>query len=167
MILNGATLDPKSLPTYDICIVGAGAVGIAMAHRLRKKDGTGLRVVVLESSVSNVPGSKSPGALHAYDPIPNLAALLLEPVVLFLERRHAFRRPFVIAHLGLGGFEPRLQRIALAAQLLDQGHRALHALVQPREDFRFFGAGQRHLVFLRFLHSIFTGRSSATRDARR
>lgn len=69
MILDGATLDPKSLPTYDICIVGAGAVGIAMAHRLRKKDGTGLRVVVLESSVANVRGSKSPGALHAYDPI--------------------------------------------------------------------------------------------------
>ncbi|HEV7767748.1 MAG TPA: hypothetical protein VGQ76_22285, partial [Thermoanaerobaculia bacterium] len=67
MILDGATLDPKSLPKYDICIVGAGAVGIAMAHRLRGKGKK--KIVVLESSIRNTQGSDAPGAMHAYDPL--------------------------------------------------------------------------------------------------
>lgn len=75
MILHGDTLDPKTLPVYDICIVGSGAVGISMAHRLRgakKKDGTPLQVVVLESSVENIQQSHSPNAIHGYDPLINL-----------------------------------------------------------------------------------------------
>ena len=69
MILDGATLDPTKLPKYDICIVGAGAVGIAIAYRLRderKKDGTPLQVVVLESGVKNIQNGNSDD-LHRCD----------------------------------------------------------------------------------------------------
>jgi choline dehydrogenase-like flavoprotein len=46
VILDGATLDSGALPKFDICIVGAGAVGIAMAHRLRDTKKT---IVVIDS----------------------------------------------------------------------------------------------------------------------
>ena len=76
MIINGATLDHQKLPVYDICIVGCGAVGISMAHRLRhgkKKDNTPLQIVVLESGVKNIEVPRLPlGTIHGYDPIISL-----------------------------------------------------------------------------------------------
>ncbi|HEY9756749.1 MAG TPA: FAD-dependent oxidoreductase [Oculatellaceae cyanobacterium] len=71
-IMDGATLDPKKLAekTFDICIVGAGAVGIAMAHRLYRR---GLEVVVLESGSQNARESSDDnpgwGARRWIDPI--------------------------------------------------------------------------------------------------
>ena len=53
-ILNGRTLKPNELPKFDICIVGAGAVGFTMAKRLYR---SGLKVVVLDSGIEN----KRPG----------------------------------------------------------------------------------------------------------
>ncbi len=56
MILNGATLDPANLPIYDICTVGSGAVGFAIAHELwnRGEKNAGKNIVVLGSGIKNV-----------------------------------------------------------------------------------------------------------------
>src|SRR5436190_840658 len=52
MILDGSNRDDRtkiSNTTYDICIVGSGAVGLSMAQRLVN---SGRKVIVLESSIS-------------------------------------------------------------------------------------------------------------------
>lgn len=50
MIVDGSSLDTNDPIKCDVCVVGAGAVGYAMAHKLRS---TGLDVVVLESGIHN------------------------------------------------------------------------------------------------------------------
>ncbi|MBA3995471.1 MAG: hypothetical protein C0469_18285 [Cyanobacteria bacterium DS2.3.42] len=53
MILNGASKDDRMRienTVYDICIVGAGAVGILMADRLRL---SGKKIVVIDSGIEN------------------------------------------------------------------------------------------------------------------
>src|SRR5205823_10362531 len=102
---------------------------------------------------------------NGLDPVPDLASLALKPRVLFFERRQPLARAGLFAKLRLRFVEPLLQRVALAAQLLNRGHGALHALVEPRQDLAFFRSGERHLFFFLFLHSTFTGSSSATRAA--
>ena len=66
----------------------------------------------------------------------------------------------------------RRERVALAAQLLNRGDRFLYAVVEPPEDFCFFGAGKGQLSLSRFfftfvfsLQSSFTGSIAARRDA--
>ena len=51
MIIDLNTVEQAALPSADVCIVGAGIVGLSLAHRLRK---LGKRVVVLER------GNRSP-----------------------------------------------------------------------------------------------------------
>lgn len=60
MILDGAEADARKLiqdTVYDICIVGSGAVGFAMAQRLQN---TGKTVIVLESGKKNKSHGWSP-----------------------------------------------------------------------------------------------------------
>jgi len=60
MILDGADPESRKLlngTVYDICIVGAGAVGFAMAQRLAN---SGKMVIVLESGKKNIENGWSP-----------------------------------------------------------------------------------------------------------
>jgi len=64
MIFDASVKKPDPNKTYDICIVGTGATGLAMANAFiaNKKS-----VVVLESSIANVRKSPRPDWHHRYD----------------------------------------------------------------------------------------------------
>jgi choline dehydrogenase-like flavoprotein len=75
MLLDARTVPRNHTVDYDICIVGAGAAGITLAHEL---DGSGLRVLLLESGglrssratqklyVGEVSDPRHHGPLHKY-----------------------------------------------------------------------------------------------------
>jgi glycine/D-amino acid oxidase-like deaminating enzyme len=46
-VINAETLTPGETLSCDICIIGGGAAGITVAHRLLK---TGKQIILLESS---------------------------------------------------------------------------------------------------------------------
>src|SRR6185295_8141232 len=56
---------------YDLCIIGSGAAGITVAHRLRT---SGMRICVLESSLKNIPQGFSAELVQRYETTPSLAA---------------------------------------------------------------------------------------------
>jgi choline dehydrogenase-like flavoprotein len=60
MLLDARTVPKDHTVEYDVCVVGAGAAGITVAHEL---DGSGLRVLLLESG--GLSGSRATQELYA------------------------------------------------------------------------------------------------------
>ena len=60
MLLDARTVPRDDTVDYDVCVVGAGAAGITLAHEL---DGSGLRVLLLESG--GLRSSRATQALYA------------------------------------------------------------------------------------------------------
>jgi choline dehydrogenase-like flavoprotein len=60
MLLDARTVPRDHVVEYDVCVVGAGAAGITLAHEL---NGSGLRVLLLESG--GLRGSKATQDLYA------------------------------------------------------------------------------------------------------
>ncbi len=64
--IDAATLEAGTELTCDICIVGSGAAGITLAHRLSELTrGSSTRIIVLESSLHNVRDPFAPEQLLA------------------------------------------------------------------------------------------------------
>src|SRR5205085_10470415 len=80
------------------------------------------------------------------NPIADLAPLFFEAVVLFLDFTESRRRVALLAQFRLRIIESRLQRIALAAQLLNRRDRFFDAIREARQNFCFFRIRERHLV---------------------
>src|SRR5947207_3372030 len=99
------------------------------------------------------------------DPIPDLSTLAREALVLLFEGREPFAGVVLVAQLRFRRLGARLQSVALAAEVVDHGDGALHPFAEAHQDLSLFGSCERELFFLRFLHSTFTGSSSATRAA--
>src|SRR5262245_50534834 len=80
---------------YDLCIIGSGAAGISIAHKLRN---SGLRICVLESSLENIPQGFPAELVQRHETTPALAAragLAVESVAAANPDGHRFEDPVV------------------------------------------------------------------------
>jgi choline dehydrogenase-like flavoprotein len=85
--IDAGTLPPGTELQCDVCIVGSGAAGITLAHRLKN---TRKRIIVLESSLFNVRDPFAPQQLEAVQRFQTTSG---EDARIFLDRARAEAPP--------------------------------------------------------------------------
>ena len=95
---------------FDLCIIGSGAAGISIAHKLRN---SGLRICILESSLVNEPQGLSAELVQRHETTPALAAragVAVESVAGWNPDGHRFEDP-VAQRLYEGELSDEMARI--------------------------------------------------------